>query len=261
MLCFCMIFQPSVSIRRRRNPPTHIHAHLVLYETIPVRTLLVSCSPRALCSLFSLFPQRVFANSFAVSSFHTLFQNCRRITCPAVNSLQNTEHLDLIPFLSHSSTLFCTSQNHISFLDINFWTLCAKTTGGGVPPNRKPVRCSELQRPGSGACGEKAQAASVEQHKECHCCQHGKGNPQTAIRRAHEPRRDALRSRRERQDHLAAGLPALWCHSLAVHLHAPRRIVEQPQPHSQRLARCYTQDSFFGGPSLDMNLRFWRPSL
>src|SRR6266849_4313506 len=132
MLCFYMIFPPSVSICPRRNPPTRIHAHLLFYETIQVRTLLVSCSPGALCSPFSLFPQRVFANSFAISSFHTLFQNYRRITRPAVNSLQNTEHLDLIPFLSHSSTLFSTSQNHISFLYINFCTLCAKTPGVGV---------------------------------------------------------------------------------------------------------------------------------
>jgi hypothetical protein len=39
----------------------------------------------ALCSLFALFEQRVFDNSFAINRFRTLFQNCR-VAYPATLS-------------------------------------------------------------------------------------------------------------------------------------------------------------------------------
>src|SRR5712692_9670800 len=64
MLCSYMISPPSVSIRPRRNPPTYILAHWLFYETIQGTTLLFSSSPHALCSLLSLFPQKVFATPY-----------------------------------------------------------------------------------------------------------------------------------------------------------------------------------------------------
>src|SRR6266849_2473794 len=82
--------------------------------------------------------------------------------CEGNSPLITRHRIQVLSFqtLAHSFALFCTHQKRNSFIFKRFRTLCAKTTGGGVPPSGQ--RAKEYRGRWNRTCGGRHGLDAVE---------------------------------------------------------------------------------------------------
>ena len=101
----------------------HRHGGCTPSRTHSARTLIPVIQP----FYFHTITNCKFNNSFLLMVFHVM-----GVYPPAQNLGRHIPHsLPPIPFFSYPCALFCTHQNHNSFVFKRFRTLCANTRGWG----------------------------------------------------------------------------------------------------------------------------------
>src|SRR5262249_16011961 len=84
----------------------------------------------------------------------------------------------------------------------------------------------------------------------------GKSDRRGAVGGARETDGDTRSARRDGHNHLSRSLTVLWPKELAVHLDAPRGIVQEPQGQLRRRAGLHVHEFLLWHPSLN----FYAPS-